>query len=341
MPANIDSYIGRIAGWHNLGTVTGKYMTAQEIFSEGGLDFQVEKRQLLGDFGVSGSGEPVILPVDAWGIFRTDNQEFLGSVGAGYEPIQHQEGFGFLDYIVGQENGAHYETAGSLGKGETVWGLIDLGLYSGIKGTHDESNNYLLFKTGHIGNYTFSFQGCRTRVVCQNTLNFALSEGTTNFTVRHTVNYKDKIEQARELVDNFRLTVKNVDDQMELLSRKVIDKDSMINVLDELFPPVNSDGERSTRSKNNIKKILALYESNDDDAIPEIRGTAYNMLNACTEYVDHYRSTKGDKRAESAMFGSGDAFKNKALQVLVKNAQSMADRASTAYVDNISSLVQM
>lgn len=315
MVANIDSYIGRLPAWHNLGTVTGEYLTVEKIFADGGLDFLVEKRQLE----YSGN------PVDAWGIFRTDNEAFLGSVGSEYEPIQHREGFSFLDHIVGVENGAHFETAGSLGRGETVWGLIDLGLVSGIKGTQDQSNNYLLFRTGHIGNFTFSFSGCRTRVVCQNTLNIALNERRSTFTIKHTKNYQDRIDQARVLVLSFREKMMMIDEQMEYLAGRVVDKDNMINILDELFPP-DADGNRSTRSKNNIKQILDLYESNDGNAVPQIRGTAYNLLNACTEYTDHFRSVKGNSvrdRAQTAMFGSGDDFKIRALSIITENAKNM------------------
>jgi phage/plasmid-like protein (TIGR03299 family) len=315
MPANVDVYMGRLPAWHNLGTVIGEYFNIERIMADGGLNFDVEKRQL----------EYQMNPVDAWGIFRTDNNAFLGTVGAEYTPIQHTEGFQFLDLLVGEVNGAHYETAGSLGKGETIWGLVDLGIKSGIANTQDESNNYLLFRTGHIGNFTFSFHGTRTRVVCQNTLMLALAENRSTFTIRHTTNYRDRIEQAKMLIQNFNSTVNTIDEKMAFLAGRVIEKDNMINILDELFP-ADAEGNRSTRSRNNIERILNLYQSNDGDAIPQIRGTAYNLLNACTEYTDHFRSVKGNtaiSRAESAMFGSGNDFKLRAMDIIMAEAEKM------------------
>jgi phage/plasmid-like protein (TIGR03299 family) len=315
MPANVEYYMGRLPAWHNLGDVTGQYFRIQDILDNPRLNFNVEKKQL----------EHSGIPVDAWGIFRNDNNVFLGTVGAGYECIQHTEGLQFLDLLIGEVNGAHFETAGSLGKGETIWGLIDLGIKSGIRNTKDESENYLLFRTGHIGNFTFSFSGTRTRVVCQNTLVMALAENRSTFTIRHTTNYRDRLEQAKHLISNFRESVMSVDEKMSFLAGRVIEKENMINILDELFP-ADAEGNRSTRSKNNIERILNLYESNDSNAIPEIRGTAYNLLNACTEYTDHFRSVKGNtaiSRAESAMFGSGNDFKLRAMDIITAEAEKM------------------
>ena len=59
---------------------------------------------------------------------------------------------------------------------------------------------------------------------------------------------------------------------------------------------------------------------NDAGKIKGIEGTAYAMLQACTQWVDHQRDGLkcGNRnlnavRAESAMFGTGDIFKNQAL----------------------------
>jgi phage/plasmid-like protein (TIGR03299 family) len=343
MPANVDVYIGREPAWHNLGNVLGRYFNINDILIDGGLDFDVEKIQLYGlrpQFDQDGyiidrtsTDDDSELcgrdfqKVSAWGVIRTDNGAFLGPVGERYEPIDHMEGFALLDHVIGQVNGAHYVTAGALGAGETVWGLIDMNLASGINGTEDVANNYLLFRTGHTGNFTFSLQGTRTRVVCQNTLMMALSEGRNVFTIKHTKNFSNRMNEAKVVIDQLRGKVKSVDEMMNHLATKVIERENMVNILDELFP-VSDDatGERSTRSKNNIAKILELFEYNDGNAIPQIRGTAYNLLNACTEYVDHFRSVKGNtirSRAESSMFGSGNVFKDLCVDVILRESSKM------------------
>ena len=77
--------------------------------------------------------------------------------------------------------------------------------------------------------------------------------------------------------------------------------------------------------------MIRLYESNDRNAFPEHKGTAYNLLNAVTEWTDHLRTARlsDDKkdlgysntraRYEAAIFGSGDTLKNKALEVILED----------------------
>jgi len=95
--------------------------------------------------------------------------------------------------------------------------------------------------------------------------------------------------------------------------------------MDKLFPKKQTeDGEESsTRRDNILAEILAIYDSNDGDQFPEQRGTAYNLLNAVTNYTDHVRSSKGDMRSESALFGSGDKMKTTALGLILEEAEEM------------------
>ena len=66
--------------------------------------------------------------------------------------------------------------------------------------------------------------------------------------------------------------------------------------MDKLFPQRKDEkGEKvdTTRRTNILRDILTLYDDNDGNAFPEQRGTAYNLLNSITNYVDHERSSKG------------------------------------------------
>lgn len=86
--------------------------------------------------------------------------------------------------------------------------------------------------------------------------------------------------------------------------------------------------------------MLELFESNDKNTIPEIRGTAYNMLNAVTEYADHYRTariTEGKQeltieqvRAQSSVFGSGQKLKTEALTAILEETVDAPTRESVS-----------
>lgn len=335
MAHNINTYIGRQSAWHSLGTVVGNYLTWDEILQAGGLDYNVFKSQLHDGLGRA---------VNAFGTFRwnqadkalklKDKAEFLGVVGADYKVIQHSTGFELIDALMATTNGAHYETAGVLGKGEVVWGLADLNL--GYRIGEDEHRNYLLMVTSHDGSYSYQLRGVDERVVCNNTLDVALSEKTKSvFKVRHTKNAGDKIIDAQKALSNIAADSMAVQSKLSFLVGRKVTKESMTKIMDRLFPPTKKENsetgkveiESSTRRENILSDVLSLYESNDRNAFPEQRGTAYNLLNAVTEYTDHGRSTRNGVtgRSESAMFGSGKNLKSQALQVILETASGMPE----------------
>jgi len=328
MAHNINTYIGRQSAWHKLGTVTGSFMTWAQIIAHGGLDFSVFKSQLH-----DGRGELV----NAYGTFRWDRADviskdkskakFLGVVGADYKVLNHGTGFELIDALMLTQDGAYYETAGVLGAGEVVWGLADLNLSYRIG--DDEHKNYILFCTSHDGSYSYQLRAIDERVVCNNTLDIALAERTkSSFKVRHTKNADTKVQDAHKALELITDDIKTVEAKLQFLAGRKITKESLQIITDRLFPAKKDDDGKnvdSTRRDNMLAAVLANFERNDGNAFPEQRGSAYNLLNAVTEYVDHDRSSRGGMREESALFGSGNVLKTKAMEVIMSNAQGMPE----------------
>jgi len=198
---------------------------------------------------------------------------------------------------------------------------------------NDESNVYLLFSTSHDGSMAHTYRTCVTRVVCQNTLNMALGEKTRAvFRVRHTVNAQSRLDDSHKALEAMGQDVKSIEAKLNFLAARKMTREAMTSILDRLFPKQKADDgqeRETTRRENILAEILTLYESNDGNAFPEQRGTAYNMLNAVTNYVDHERSARNDGRAASAMFGSGDVLKSKALEVISTTAHGLPAKTIT------------
>ena len=64
-----------------------------------------------------------------------------------------------------------------------------------------------------------------------------------------------------------------------------------------------------------MTKALSLFEGNGKgSSLESSRGTAFGLLNAVTEFVDHERRARStDYRLDSAWFGQGATIKQKAL----------------------------
>jgi phage/plasmid-like protein (TIGR03299 family) len=308
----------RKAAWHNLGVVVDGALNWQDAMQTALLDWQVDKVQF--NSPLTGS------PVDSWGIFRNDTQEFLGAVGNNYTPIQNRYAFAFVDSILEADNHAHYTSAGALGKGERIWCLAKVNGDIQVAGTDDKHETYLLFTTSHDGSASAICKLTTVRVVCQNTLTQALNQNGAFLRVKHTQNAEAKMNHARSLMQGVHAQVADIENKFNLLAQRKVTPDSITAVMKKLFG--DWEEKKTAKTENKVAEILQLFASNDHDAIPEVKGTAYNLLNAITEYQDHFaafRRTDGKAdmagnviRSENALFGVGATLKENALEVVLE-----------------------
>ena len=316
--------LGRgLPAWHKLGTLVEGCLTWEDAMKQANLNHMVVKEALYDKDGRE-------LPT--YGIFREDDRQFYGNVGARYEIIQTIDAFQFVDAIIGND-GAHYDSAGALGNGEVVFCSVHLPSAGFEIVPGDEHKSYLLFKTSHDGSLSSTGRLTDVRVVCNNTLNLALkgNGGKNEIRIKHTKNSVERMEQARKILLSGTMAAKTLQEKFQMLSQKRVTRPAMESILTKLFP-VDDNGELHTKSKNNISDILSLFDFNDDNQFPAIKGSAYNLVNAITQYADKYRSARGggdseegmsNARAESALFGSGEKFKDVALDVILAASSTM------------------
>lgn len=323
----LDAYFGTQLPWHKLGQIVDGAKNWEEAMSLSQLNWTVSKVQLNAPWGA---------PVSAWGIFRDSDKVMLGAVGDQYTPIQNKYAFEFVDTLLEADSQAHYVSAGALGIGERIWCLAQINGQFDVTGTGDKHQNYLLFATSHDGSLAATCKLTTVRVVCNNTLTSAMRMNGEFTRVKHTREAKTRLEAAKKLMGNANVSIKELEEKLRELSHRVVCKDSFKNVMKKLFGDWEekaSNGENITRIENKITEVAKFYEMNDKNMFPEIRGTAYNLLNAVTEWSDHasrVRETEGRKglnedqmRAENALFGTGSVLKTQALEcILAETANS-------------------
>lgn len=317
----------RGAAWHGLGQVVQGAQTWEDTMRLAGLNWSVSRGQL----------EYRGLDVPAYGIFRDDylaageiDKAFISPTTETYEILQNDYMFAFLDAIV-EDEGAHYESAGSLNNGAQVWALVNLHTAFEIGGSGDRFENYLCFTEDRTGQRAAKCFVTTVRVVCANTLQMAYSgsnnESAAGVTFRHTKNMHFRMEQAIDAFTGAKQTIETLRLKLNRLADRVITRDTLEEALDRLFPLAKGKTDSAVRSAKMLE-VVKLFESNDDNQFPEVRGTAYNLLNAATEYVDHFSAVRrtGQRvgqtdeqiRFERAMFGSGADFKLGAIDMLLE-----------------------
>lgn len=212
------------------------------------------------------------------------------------------------------------ETAGVLKSGRKLWALAKTGQTGTLKGK-DTINGYLLLATACDGTLATTAQFCSVRVVCNNTLQIALGDGTGAVKVSHRSEF-----DAQAVKRQLGIAVSSWDAFMArskaLAERKVTDSTAEAFFRRVLTYPTTAADERDTLAVNEraIKAVGQLYAGRGKGAqLPSASGTAFGLLNAVTEYVDHHRRARSDdNRRDSAWFGSGAATKQRAWEEALK-----------------------
>jgi phage/plasmid-like protein (TIGR03299 family) len=313
--------------WHGLGTVVEEAPNSAEAIRLAHLDWTVKQEKMyLGDERADYKDRMglALEPGDEVPIFRanvrSDTRKVLGVVTKKYTPVQNVEAFRFVDSLV-DSGEVRYESAGALFDGSTVWLLARLTGEDREIADGDEQRSYVLFANTHDGSKAVQIIPTNVRVVCWNTLNFALSNGksgTRRFSIRHVGNVMGRIDAAREALGMVREHFHDYLQLAETLVRRQLAAGEFNAYVDTLFPVL----EGQERFNSPIRKTRRIIEGNfrDDhrqDLGGAITNTAWAALNAVTQYHDHDRRVVGKTaraKDESRVFGSwmGEASKAKA-----------------------------
>jgi phage/plasmid-like protein (TIGR03299 family) len=311
--------------WHMLGQRCDSAATWEQAVDLAGLNWKVFKQRNYARQPMSAK----VVETDSYTVFRDSDNAQLGTVGPEYTVKQNAECFQFVDTLLEANGGAHYDSAGALGNGARIWCAVRVPR-ADIAVGDDKHESYLVFTTSHDGSMSHTAKLTTVRVVCQNTLNSALSSEGAMFRVKHTAQADARLDRAKQLMTGIVVDAKSLETKFKQLAARRMTRESMVAVLNRLFPAPKEENANTTRRENVLTDVLGLYAGNDNGAFPEIAGTAYNLLNAVTEYTDHFRSARitGSRqgqgysvpqaRAENAVSGTGDRLKNSALAVIDK-----------------------
>jgi len=299
--------------WHGLGNPLPARQPIEVWAEQAGMAWQIQEspvRFLADSIGSLGSihsfPEQKVL-------YRSDTKEALSVVSQRYQVVQPQEVLEFYRDLT-EISGYELETAGVLKGGRKFWALARTGQSTALKG-NDVVNGYLLLATSCDGTLATTATPTTVRVVCNNTLSIAVNGASQAIKVPHRSRFepqavKQQLGIAVSQWDGFMYQMRT------LAERKVKSHEAMnyfLRVLCDVQPGAadlsNLANERA------LKKVQALYEGHGHGAeLEAAKGTAWGLLNAVTEYVDHQKQARSpDHRMDSAWFGQGALIKQRAL----------------------------
>lgn len=274
MSANVETmmYVREVP-WHGLGKQLEYAPTSKEAIIEAELDWRVNSLPI---YDAAGNEIPGFKANT-----RDKDGKVLGVVGRKYKIVQNEEAFDFTDSLV--DEGMTYETAGSLNGGKKIWLL---GKMPEQKILDDAIDPYVCFVNSHDG--TGAIKVCMTpvRVVCNNTLNFALNTAKRMWSTTHVGKMELKLQEARETLGLVSDYMTALDEDCQKLADIKLSDTTFEKMFDNINPiDTEEDSKRKIENINNMKAMLFNCLLAAD--VIKYKDTAYGKMMAVTDFANH------------------------------------------------------
>lgn len=273
-----------------------------DLLEANGLNWTVTKEELLTNDGKS---------TESFGIFRSDNDQWLGTVGNRYTSMQN---FELAETIIQASEGLNLVTTrgGLFNGGKKVFMQVELPTeYIGVGGVR----RWLTALTSHDGSTSTAIGSASTTIKCQNDF-FMVHKGLDKF--RHTASASARVQMVMQdlrkamkldnsLMDNFKrmADIELKDEMIESVIRKMFKVDPMIN-----------QDAVSTRKRNQVETFAQSLTTEI-----HLEGkTLWGLFNGVTRYTNHDSKTfkSIEDKNEYLMHGNGLKTSNIAFNDIMR-----------------------
>jgi len=281
------AYAQHQAPWHKLGRALLPQQSLAVWLSATGMDWWIKESTVqylaVNDDGVSSKPYP-----DGKVLYRSDTLEPLSVVGNHYHIVQPREVLEFYRDLVATA-GFELETAGVLKGGRKLWALSRTGQKTLLKGG-DRVKAYLLLATSCDRTPATTAQFTSIRAVCNKTLQMVIGERSGAVKVPHSTKFDPVlVKEALGIgLSSWDAFMRNI----TATSRRSVSAEEAQHYFSEVLG--ESPAEDTALPASRVKQqLIALYEGAGMGAgLAAAQGTAWGLLNAVTEFVDHHRRAR-------------------------------------------------
>lgn len=307
MAANVENmFYTRETPWHGLGTKVMEAPTSKEALEIAGLDWKVTQEPIYTSLGECIEGYRANI--------RDVDRKPLGVMTERYKVVQNEEAFAFTDSLLTE--GVRYETAGSLQGGKRIWLLAHMPHDYIISG--EKFNPYLLFSNTHDGSGAVKVALTPIRVVCQNTLNLALTTAKRSWSMMHTGNIQGKIQEAKEtllLAENY---MDSLGQEFESLRKKKLTDKEVRDYIEMLLPTEDGSTPQQIKNMKRLRNDLSHRYFNAPD-LQDVGKNAYRFINAVSDFATHSTPLRKTANYKENLFSKtvdGNTLIDKAYQMM-------------------------
>ena len=307
MAANVESmFYVRTAPWHGLGVRVNEAVNSAEALEKAGLDWKVVQEPVYTE-------QNEIVP--GWKAnIRDKDRRVLGLVTDRYKVVQNEEAFAFTDQLLGE--GVRYETAGSLQEGRRIWLLARLPRKYVITG--ERISPYLVFTNSHDGSGAVRVAITPIRVVCQNTLNLALTNAKRSWSMIHTRNVENKLDEARDTLFRAENYMDELGKEFENLRKIQLPDKKVMEYINLLLPTDNSMTQQQKKGIAKLQEDLKMRYFDAPD-LKSVGSNGYRFINAVSDFSTHAQPRRRTANFQENLFAKtvdGNPLIDKAYQLI-------------------------
>jgi phage/plasmid-like protein (TIGR03299 family) len=236
---------------------------------------------------VPAEGHQAIVRDDTWAVLATPTDSFkliqhsqMGDLLAAYSEAWTKAGAD-----------VKFETAGSVRGGAMVWALVWLDEPWHAPGDDSPTYPFAALLNAHDGSAACRLTPTSVRIVCWNTWKAAEAEGERSahsVVLRHAGNVEARLEDAKASLTGMREEAKAWQMLATDLTTININDAVVRTFLDEFIPVPEGASERTRNSRlERQATFLGLY--NDSPTNNGLPTSAYRLVQAAGEYLDHLR----------------------------------------------------
>ena len=280
-------------------------------------------------------------PTGAKGVFRSDNNYFLGPVTPTYKNISNQS----LDEIIYEfeDIGCEYLTHGEWQSGKMLYcQLKSTDASDMVVGTDKEIEDYnddyarqpdmvkntILIATGHAGKLPFTVRNTAIRIVCWNTFVMALS-GEAAISIRHKGDAQNRVIAYKEQVNALGMAHRELMLNFNRMKRAQLTAEEIESFGYQMLKVDKNTPTDSLHGKT-VKRVDSMLEQHDGTA----GNNAWGAFNMVTGYVDHFLNARDDAKYGAYDFGYKQLL-NAPLKVQAYKKLMAYTEQMEAYSENI------
>ena len=312
------------SAWHGLGQIITPNMSVEEMQETSQVNYEVAK---TANFHICPTTGEMIQAND-FAMVRKEigdhKTQFTGlkfaNVSEQYQPVQPHTIVKFF-HDLAKKYDLQIDTIGALKGGRKIWAMAKMGDSFTLAGG-DTVDQYCLLSTSYDKTMATRIGFTSVRVVCNNTLQYAIGkDGKSFISVPHSTAFDaEKVKMDLGIVANGWSNFSQIAN--ELSNVKLSDKQALRWLVD-IFEEKDFEIDKlSTRKTNVIKSVYDKYKGQGiGSSLVSADGTAWGLVNAITEHYDHDYGRNDENRFSASQFGIGATAKDAALEYITETLE--------------------